>query len=155
MLFPFVGHDSTGTPCTTTTLDVTPISGDEYGDPEIENERSFFENGNVEFVRLNAEAIGLARNHGGQSEERGLYLHNRLFMDSENAIDHLQLTRTLNTAERLSLVRLPAGARLAIGYIAGGKGMQARISGPDISSAVYEQLAIKSLQPAEPFGPSD
>lgn len=137
MIFEFVGHDGSDAPCTTTTLDVTPISAEEYGDPAIQAELEFFENGGVQFFCLNQDTIGFARNHGGQSGERGHYVHNRLFAASENPVDHLQLTNTANTAENLSLAKLPTGSRIAIGYIAGGKGMQVRVSRLDVGRVEY------------------
>ena len=138
MLYPITGCDANGEVCTTTSLDVTAISQKEYDDPEIEAQIAAFENGKIDYLRLNREAVGLARSHGGESEEKGLWLHNRIFMADENPIEQLQLTTTANTAEHLSLVRLPAGARIAAGPIAGGQGTQVRISRSDLKATTFE-----------------
>ena len=129
----FIGHNSEDIPCTATSLDVELITSVEYEDPEMENERSAFRDGKMEFYRLNKDASGLARNFGGHSEKRGFYIHNRMFTVSEtaNIAEHLHLLSTGNTGEKYTKLKLPAGTRIAIGYIANGRGMQARVSAAD------------------------
>lgn len=97
----------------------------------MEEERRAFQDGKIEFFRLNKDAIGLARNFGGHAEKQGLYIHNRMFTETENSVEHLHLRDTCNTAEEYTKVKLPEGTRIAIGYISNGKGMQARVSGAD------------------------
>jgi len=137
--FDFIGHDDSDAPCTTTSMDVAPITKDEYGDPEIDKELAAFENG-IRFFRLNTGVAGLARSHDGKGNRRGLYLHNRIFAGSENPAEHLQLRATGNSGADLSIEELPAGTRIAVGYIKGGKGMQVRVSTQDRKKTRYQNI---------------
>lgn len=143
MQYPIIGCDANGAPCTTTVLDVTSITQEVYGDPSIEDQRAAFEHGKIDFCRLNCEAIGLARSYGGESKQKGNWLHIRIFKANENPIEQLQLTATANTADNLSLARLPPGTRVAIGPIAGGKSDQVRVSSADIDMVIFEELTSR------------
>lgn len=138
MILSFVGHGPDNLPCTSTLLDVTEITCEGYGDPEIDKEKSAFQ-GPVRFFILNEDTIGFARNFGGSSKMRGHYVHNRLFKRMEDVVQHLQLAGTGNTAEKYVLVRLAAGTRVAIGHIANGKGMQARVSSADTGALEFDR----------------
>jgi len=131
MILDFFGHNKQNEVCTTTSINVSRIDLNTYGDKEIIDELNAFQNREVEYYQVNEDSIGFARNFGGKAQSLGLYIHNRLFKKSENPVEHLALDSEFNTGENYTRVLLQKGIRIAVGYIANGRGMQARISSLD------------------------
>ncbi len=142
--FVFEGHDQTNNVCTSTVLRVSDIDQSSYGDNMSENEMQSFKDGKITYLRLEEPIKGFARNYGGDSHQNGLFIHNRTFKNEESSIEHLYLNETKNTGEKMCLVELDKGARLAVGFIEKGKGMQARISNQDKVKTGYIDLSNKN-----------
>lgn len=140
MILEFFGHNHLDEVSTTTALNVAEISLDAYGDDRIKKELDAFLNRQVKFYQLKEDAYGFARNFGGGTTQDGLYIHNRLFQDFEDPQNHLNLNtlhNTHNTAQEYTKVKLLKRLRLAVGYIDGGRGMQARISCLDKDKVIF------------------
>jgi len=136
----FEGWDKHSNICTTTSILVTEINENEYGEQLNESEVSSFKNQEVKYYAVQENITGLSRYFGAKSQREGRYICNRIFKENENPIEYLDLKSTENSGERACLVNLPKGTRIAVGDINQGKGMQARISGLDLSKVEYRDL---------------
>ncbi len=140
MKFDFIGFDNNNNISTITSIEVEEIDYKSYEDDSINNEIDSFVNGEVTYYRIKEDISGFSRNYGGESKREGLYVHNRVFKTDEDPINHLALQDYNNTAEEYTLIELHKGARIAVGSIANGKGMQARISKSDLNKINYKKF---------------
>jgi len=86
---------------------------------------------------FNENKSGFARSFGGTANKESCWIHNRLFDDSIEAKNHLNLDdKWGNTAEELTIVLIKKGARYIKGETKGGRGEQIYIHSDDVNSGI-------------------